>query len=127
MRPVALTFAAAACLFASAALTQETPPVLVSDPAMCDMIKRGDDVQEVGMILTAEGMYEIEYHCEFATPLDLVWSVDTMQVRAGYCAAPGEVMPTVFAIHTSDHDPNVVTIWEQGVDEATVFQRCWGL
>ena len=100
-------------------------PFLVSDAKICDMIERGEDVQEVGMVLTAEGMYEIEYYCEFATPLELDWHEERTMVRAGYCAKPGFISPTVFAIQICDYEPGVVRIWQQGVEEATEFQRCW--
>ena len=103
----------------------EEPPVLVTDPAMCEPISNGEDVQEMGMILVAEGMYEIEYHCEFAEPLDIYWHEERTIVRAGYCAEPGFIHPTVFAIQMSDYEPGVVRIWEQGSEEPTVFHRCW--
>jgi len=46
--------------------------LLVSDPIMCGMIERGEDVQEAGTTLKSTGMYEIEYYCEFDRQVSLL-------------------------------------------------------
>ena len=52
-------------LFSCVATLASSQDVLVSNPIMCAMLDRGEDVQETGMILESAGMYEIEYYCEF--------------------------------------------------------------
>jgi len=108
---------------ATAAVAQETP-VLVSDPAMCPLIAAGQDVQEMGMILDANGMYEIEFYCEFQPPIDIYWHEERTDTRVGYCAEPGFINPTVFAFQMSDYEPGLVRVWEQGGEGPTEFHAC---
>lgn len=117
----ALTVCAA--LFATQALAQDIPS-LVTDVAMCPLMAKGEDVQEMGMVLTPEGMFEIEYFCEFSEPLDIYWHEERTLTRAGYCAEPGLISPTVFAIQMSDYEPGVVYVWQQGIEQPTVFNAC---
>ena len=118
-------FTVLASLAAVAPGMAQDVPSLVTDVAMCPLIAAGEDVQEMGMVLHAEGMFEIEYYCEFADPIDIYWHEERTITRAGYCSEPGLISPTVFVLQMSDYEPGVVYVWQQGLDEPTVFNACW--
>ena len=113
----------ASIAFAAPGLADEVPS-LVTDVAMCPLIAAGEDVQEMGMVLNPEGMFEIEYFCEFSELLEISWHEERTITRTDYCAEPGLISPTVFAFQMSDYEPGVVYVWQQGLDEATVFNAC---
>ena len=113
-----------AILSSSLATMATAQDVLVSNPVMCGMIQRGEDVQETGMVLKSTGMYEIEYYCEFDRQISFDWSRDIIESVVGYCAEPGFISPTVFAVQMSQYDPGIVTVWTQGSDEPSRFEAC---
>lgn len=112
------------CLGSSLATVATAQDVLVTNPVMCGMIQRGEDVQETGMVLKSTGMYEIEYFCEFDRQISFDWSRDITEAVVGYCAEPGFISPTVFALQMSQYDPGIVNVWTQGRDEPTRFEAC---
>lgn len=114
--------ALALAVVASAAAAAETR--LVTHPQMCGLSEI--DGQELGMALTARDMFEIEYLCEFAEPLELDWSQDRMLSRIGYCSAPGEIFPEQWAIGLFASEPGVAYVWWQSGDasDPTVFRAC---
>jgi hypothetical protein len=113
-----------ACLGICLATGVTAQDVLVSNPVMCGMIQRGEDVRETGMVLESTGMYEIEYFCEFDREISFDWSRDSTKAVVGYCAEPGFISPTVFAVQMNPYEPGIVQVWTQGRDEPTRFEAC---
>ena len=102
----------------------------VTDPAMCPL--PAIDRAEMGSTLTAEGMSEIEYFCEFATPLDPIQDgADQFQTRMGYCMEPGPlVFPEVWVIASYPGENGSVSVYS-GANNASdhagqpvIFYRC---
>lgn len=83
----------------------------LSDPAYCAETLAA--AYEAGvMALYPTGTETIEYGCHWEEAIRYDWSETSTQIRAGYCAEPGEYLyPQVFVIGMSPSEPDVILIW----------------
>lgn len=79
-----------------------------------------------GMALMSDGIWAIEYNCQFDREIEFVWSDGPRQIRPGYCEEPGSVYPTVFVIEMWDGEQGLARVWQQGEEEPTEFFACGG-
>lgn len=123
-------------LFATLALlpfgAQAGSVIGVSKPELCAQIAGLDTADQIFLAVDQEasvisftGMFEIEYHCNFADVIDMSRAdEDPLQTFTGYCEEPGPfVEPTVFAVDLR-HDEGELHLWQSGLDTATVFTLC---
>jgi len=113
----------AAALFALMPGLAAAEPLLVTNPAICDLPPDGYH-GELGMVLTPSSMDEIEYYCEFDPPIAFDWTGDTTVARVGWCSEPGLITPMLFAFQYGSHEPGAIYVYWQDSDDPTIFRAC---
>jgi hypothetical protein len=136
-RPIVLSCAALAlfCGDASSALAQDGEVLILTPPEACEVTQDIDPETRAfaamhdggAMLISTSGIEAVEYSCEFETAIVFDWSETTTQIRAGYCAEPGEfIYPQVFVVGMAESDPDVVLVWSstESSGEPTRFAAC---
>ena len=106
-----------------------TADAYVNGPKGCAFLDGFDDhgpvytVDEDHLVLTADSLDGIEWHCGFASPFDPVAAVGDVQIRAGYCMEPGPfVDPGVFTLF--DRGDGTVQLDASGWNDPLILQIC---
>lgn len=125
----------AAMMLPSSAAAQNNAVMYLDSAEACEMTQEvpAEERETVAMhdagamLLDTTGMWAIEYYCEFESPIVFDWSETSTQIRAGYCAEPGEyIYPKVFVFGMSEYEPDVVQVWasDEPSGEATRYSAC---
>lgn len=81
-------------------------------------------VQAGGSTLGAWGLASQELDCWFDTEVAFSWESPSTQLTLAACYVADRVQPTVFAIEMFPEEPGMVQVWQQGVDEPSVYHVC---
>lgn len=103
-------------------------PQWVNDTALCAALRAGAGIEDAagdggGLILSAQAITGMEYHCAFDPPLDMAAPDQTITTHSGYCEEPGLLTPQLFTFRIERLESPRATLYD-GTDTPTVFQPC---